>query len=85
MPFLPEWSGCPLRTRYGSRDTNAKREAAAVTLRRNARLRKPDTEGAIVRNEAPHACDGFGRALWKNDGPAVTDDPASKPGCAASN
>lgn len=47
-------------------DTIAKRGAAAIIPpRKNAKPWKPDTEGAIVRNEALRACKRFGRALWK--------------------
>jgi len=47
-------------------DTIAKRGAAAIIPpRKNAKPWKPDTEGAIVRNEALRACNRFGRALWK--------------------
>ena len=47
-------------------DTIAKRGAAAtIPPRKNAKPWKPDTEGAIVRNEALRACNRFGRALWK--------------------
>jgi len=47
-------------------DIIAKRGAAAIIPpRKNAKPWKPDTEGAIVRNEALRACNRFGRALWK--------------------
>jgi len=47
-------------------DTIAERGAAAIIPpRKNAKPWKPDTEGAIVRNEALRACNRFGRALWK--------------------
>ena len=47
-------------------DTIAQRGAAAIIPpRKNAKPWKPDTKGAIVRNEALRACKRFGRALWK--------------------
>jgi len=48
------------------RDSIAERSAdAIIPPRRNARPWKPDTHGAIERNEALRAIKHLGRALWK--------------------
>ncbi len=38
---------------------------AIIPPRKNARPRKPDTAGAIARNEAPRASRRFGRTIWR--------------------
>ena len=50
----------------GCRDAIASRGAdTIIPPRRNARAWKPDTSGAIERNEALRAIKHLGRALWK--------------------
>lgn len=39
--------------------------AAVIPPRQNARPWKPDTAGAVARNEALRACKYIGRALWR--------------------
>jgi len=43
----------------------ARRADAVIPPRKNARKWKPDTAGAIARNEALRACKYLGRSLWK--------------------
>jgi len=43
----------------------ARGAAAIIPPRKNARPWKPDTAGAIARNEAVRACKYLGRALWR--------------------
>lgn len=47
-------------TRGADRGANA-----VVSLRKNAKPLKPDTAGAIARNEALRASKYLGRALWR--------------------
>jgi len=39
--------------------------AAIIPPRKNAKRSKPDTPGAIARNEALRACKRFGRTIWR--------------------
>ncbi len=62
----------PCRAMDGAYDTRrchdaiAKRGAhAVIPPRKNARLWKPDTAGAIARNEAVRASKYLGRSLWR--------------------
>ena len=43
----------------------AHRAAAIIAPRKNAKPRKPDSPGAIARNEAVRASRRFGRTLWR--------------------
>lgn len=43
----------------------ARGAAAVIPPRKNARPWKPDTAGAVGRNEALRACKYLGRALWR--------------------
>lgn len=43
----------------------ARGAAAIIPPRKNARHWKPDTAGAVTRNEALRACKYLGRALWR--------------------
>lgn len=38
---------------------------AIIPPRKNAKLWKPDTAGAIARNEIPHASKRVGRTIWR--------------------
>ena len=50
----------------GCHDAIAARGAQAIIPpRRNAKLWKPDSAGAVCRNEAARACKRFGWPLWK--------------------
>ena len=69
---IPEDQEIALVTADGAYDTRVCRDAiadrrahAVIPPRRNARRWKPDTPGAIGRNEALRAVKHLGRALWK--------------------
>jgi hypothetical protein len=72
----------------------ARGAAAIIPPRRNAKPWKPDTPGAIARNEALLASRRFGRTIWRPlsaasfgcacramDGAAITAEAASKRRC----
>ena len=52
-------------TRKGHHAIAARGAGAVKPPRRNARPRKPDTPGAIARNEALRAPRRFGRTIWR--------------------
>jgi hypothetical protein len=43
----------------------ARGAAAIIPPRKNAKPWKPDTAGAVARNEALHASKRFGRTIWR--------------------
>ena len=76
----------------------ARGAAAIIPPRKNAKPWKPDTAGAIARNEALRASRRFGRTIWRPlsaascgcacramDGAAITAEATSKQRCTVSN
>ena len=83
---------CPATVCLQTVSEAARGAAAVIPPRKNAKPWKPDTTGAIARNEALRASTRFGRALWRPlsaascgcacremDGAVTTAEAASKP------
>ena len=66
-PMLPKLlDQIPPEQKIGSVTADGVYDGGGATIRKNAKPWKPNTLGAVTRNEALRASKYLGRALWRN-------------------